>query len=93
MPAKQKQINIRDTDIYERAHRLARRLNQPMKEVVRQALKDLDAKAKLPAEKDAETELKLAELRSIQRRIAETAIKRTHEEDDAELYDERGLPR
>lgn len=88
---KQRQINIRDDEIYERAHHIAQRLGLSMKEAVREALKAFEAEA--APRKDPDMARRLEELAAITMRISKKAVKRTTAEDDAALYGADGLPR
>ena len=90
--AKTRQLTIRDDAVYEQAHALARRLGVSVREAVQTALSAFEP-PKPPGAADTDRELRLAELNLIRDKIAATAVPRTQAEDDAFLYDERGLPR
>ncbi|MEM6415925.1 MAG: type II toxin-antitoxin system VapB family antitoxin [Pseudomonadota bacterium] len=90
---KQRQINIRDDEIYERAHHIALRLGVPMKEAVRRALRAFSAEEGAAPASDPAVAYRLEELRAVTKRISKKAVKRTHAEDDAALYCADGLPR
>lgn len=89
----QKQINIRDDEIYARLRRAAARRGVPMKEAVRIALKLLEERDGSPSKSDPDLARRLGELDLLTERMAARAVLRTTAEDDAELYGEDGLPR
>lgn len=88
-----RQLNLRDDEIYERAHRLAERLGITTKDAVRVALAAYEAWVEPRAGQQPGRARRLAELEALQERLRATTLDRGHAEDDAVLYDERGLPR
>ena len=87
----QRQLNLRDDEIYALANDLAAQLDLPAKEVVRLALRALQ-RASPAAEPDRQRVLARAELDSMTQQMAGLMQAGSHTTDDARLYGDDGLP-
>ena len=88
----EKQMNIRDSEIHQLASRYAKAMGTTRKEAVRAALKAFVPPQQEPL-RDPEQELWRAEILALTNDMAKDGIKRSHAQDDADLYDENGLPK
>ena len=89
--AAQRQLNLRDDEIYELANDLAGQLGVPTKEVVRLALRAF-RRASPAAEPDRQRVLARAELDRMTQQMAGLMQAGSHATDDARLYGDDGLP-